>query len=356
MTVSLNYLVCLKKQQLCEEACNTLDKLAQDSYYHRTHNIEPILSSGRLQSLESLSRNAPDSNMELSVEPDRWSRERKQLRLAEAIEHLKEQGKSTDKIFLTKDGPLGGDSYGKYIIEKHLKTPRPSSVLNTIPGEHLNTRDISLHRKATVYVPPEEYDDLKSKYKHMVRIKSRDDLAAEELPAKSYSAFFGKLINNLPFIKQGSTNEPISLHDLSQSAVKRLVSRNAVLVGSGGLGLNTKNSDTDILVPYSHSKSLEKAKARFIKKFGLVESPYNTPTRNRIVLTNNDDVDLTLALKKDAGPYLKSFKKALSTLTDEKRNAIRKRKEDVSNSFFFPETRYKRLKRELDKELKIQRL
>ena len=356
MTVSLNYLVCLKKQQLCEEACNTIDKVAQDLYYHRTHNIGPILANERLQSLESLSRSAPDSDMELSVEPDRWSRERKHLKLLEAIKHLKEQGKITDKVFLTRGGPLGDDSYGKYVIEKHLKTPKQSSILNTIPEEYLNTRDISLRRKATVYVPPEEYEDLKSKYGPRVRIKSRDDLTAEELPAKSYSAFFGKLINNLPLIKQSSVNEPISLHGVSQNAVKRLVSRNAVLVGSSGLGISTKNSDTDILVPYSHSKSMEKAKARFMKKFGLVESPYNTPTRNRIVLTNNDDVDLTLALKKDAGPYLESFKKALSNLTDEKRNVIRKRKADVKTSFFFPETRYKRLKRELDKELKIQRL
>ena len=340
-----------QRNRLCD---HSLEKNAEELFYHRTSNIEPLLRIGKIKTLKSLAKSTP--TMSIAVEPKRWSRQRELLPIQEAVTQLQTEGKNPDKIFLTKEAPLGDPTYGDYIIEKKLKSPKPSDIFNLIPNEYLHNRDISLKRRAAVYVPTVEEAKIMRKKYPGITFKSKENLQTEELPSKSYSSLLKKLLATTGLVKLGASNKKL-IHNMNAKEIKRHLGANAMFVGSKNLGTSLHTSDTDVLVPYSNKTNMLKAKQRLMQRYGLQESPYNTPTRNRYVLQDLvNNVDVTLALQKDAEPFIKSYLAAKKSLSDQDRKKIITKKRELQHSFWFPEKRYKRYKRELDKRLNIVRM
>ena len=69
-----------------------------------------------------------------------------------------------------------------------------------------------------------------------------------------------------------------------------------------------------------------------------------------------DGVDVDVVLAQGEGPqrYIDSIKAARARLTPEEKADIIARKAALKNALFFPETRYKRYKKQLDRDLLIQ--
>lgn len=338
------------RQKLCS---GYLTKIGQESYYHRTSEIDPILASGRLRTLASRVKSPGTMDEEANVESNRWGRQRKRLSVQEAIQLLKAAGKDPDKIFLTKGGPIDDEAYGSYIIEKDpkgLPDVQPSNILNLIPNEYYHREDIPLQQAATIYTPTlTEAEALRQKYPHL-SIKPKEELSAHPLPAKSYTSFLQKIINQFPFAKTGA-----DLSKMTEKTLKKKVDPNAMLVGSKGLGIDIPGADTDIFIPYSTIASLEKARKSLKNKYNLQESPYNINHKNRVILRDpTNHVDIALALKKDAASYMNSYQHAKKNITPEQRKRIKKEKMEIKDAWFFPGIRYANYKRSLASQLGLK--
>lgn len=114
-----------------------------DTYYHRTNNIDAIASTGRIKALKHLVRSNPE--LEIEVEPSAGGRNlgglrsnRERMPVAEAYDTMKGI-KDVDNVFLSKD-VLPSDSYGKYVVEKSLNSPRFNTKLNLIANEYIHPR------------------------------------------------------------------------------------------------------------------------------------------------------------------------------------------------------------------------
>lgn len=314
-----------------------------DEYFHRTNNIDPILSSGKILAIGHLAKLHPEEVVE--VEPNRWSRDRTSLSAMEAAKKM-EGTKDTKSIFLTKGKPIGGDSYGKYIIKKELAKPKESNIINLIPEEYIYRKPISVKRKTTVYAPVNEITELQDRYKGY-NFKSNEEIT-DYLPSHSISALSGKLKNRL-FEKTSDTL------DYSSSKYLKQISTKAQVSGSTALGINIPGSDVDIFVPFKRKSDFEKAKKRIQDKLKLTPSPYNKPTSPKFVFAT-PEVDVALAYGPEAMKRHESVEKAKQILTPEMAEQIRKKKIALKKAWFFPEKRYKKYKKDVDNQLGLYRL
>lgn len=311
-------------------------------FYHRTDNLDKILRSGKIHSIGTLAKENP--SLRVSVEPEPFSRERTKVTARKAYELMKGK-KDVDSIFLTKGKPIADDSYGKYIIKKVIKTPKFSDRINFIPEEYKSKRPLSMRRTTEVYVPAEELEQLRKKYPKTI-FKPSDEIK-EYHPGYSVLALGQKLLSRAG-MKIASAKDPAKM---SPSQLRRHIASPAHVSGSSQLGLATKDSDVDIFVPFKRKHTYEKAKARIAKNYPwLKPSPYNKPGGDKFVLTS-PEADVVLAYGPHAEKRKKSVERAKALLTPSRAKEIRETKEKLKKSWLFPETRYKRYKREVDKEL-----
>lgn len=138
--------------ELTEEQLARLGRA--DVFGHRTHNIEPIMQSGKLMSAAQ----AGKAGLLKSVELGGAHRgERQEIEVGTG-----QPTKLRSEVFMTKGILPASEDYGRYgvMFEKHKATP--SSYLNTIPQEHLHEGRwrSNLH----FVVPDSEYDTWQSKY------------------------------------------------------------------------------------------------------------------------------------------------------------------------------------------------
>lgn len=322
-----------------------------DKYYHRTNNIDAIASSGRIKALKHLARSHPD--LELEVEPEAGGRNfgglrsnRQKMTASDAYRTM-HGVKNVDDVFVTK-GVLPPKGYGKYIIEKNLSQSRADQSINLIANEHLIGRELSVRSNANVYVPDEEHGSLSDKYGDVNFIPMSQLKARQANLADRARSLYGKLT------KSANIN---TLYSGSESDIKRLLSRNATVVGSEGIGINVAGaSDRDILVPYKTRSGYD----RLVKKlesdgFGLQESKYNDRKRDgyKVYSYKDDDVDVDVALvhggkSTDLANHVRHLR---NTLSDDRKQEIISEKERLQNAWFFRDTRYKNYKRNVDKEL-----
>jgi hypothetical protein len=315
------------------------------TFYHTTNkdNFTRMLESGNIKSLGRIGLETPD--IPLSVEPGRWRRDRGVMPAREAVQALREAGKHVDSIFLTKGGVL--PSYGDYIIEKELKHPKLSNILNLIPDEFTTKRRLSLKSNAKFIVPDEELEAFHAKYPALRRkFKPRSQVDLKSLTRLSGAAQLPrKIVNNL-LQKEGAELRAKDIH------------RRAILGGSTALGTGIPGvKDVDVTIPYASPGRITNARELMLKKFPqLTDSPYNTPGRNKIVLQGQiagNDVDIVLGPRDRVLAYADSLKAAIDQMTPEQRREIVETKTRLKKAFFFPETRYKKYKKKLDAQLGI---
>jgi len=321
-----------------------------DYFYHRTNNILPILNSGAIKSLRHLVDDPSIKNTKLSVEPNRWDRDRKNISVKSAISKMQDS-KETRKIFLTKGAPIEEGTYGKYFIEKKIRTPKKSSIINLIPHEYTNTRAISIKRKAKIYVPDNEYTKLKSKFPKL-KIMPASTFEKDPHPSFSIGALWDKVIDRTGLFKTAKASTDL-FNTLSDNKIKKILGRNAHLVGSRGLGIATPNSDTDILLKYKSDYAMKKAIERLKSSYNVTESPYNTDSRSRKIFTS-PTVDFAFTTSDKAQDYLESYRSAQKNLTANEKSSFINKKKSVESSFFFPGIRAKRLKSRMYQDLKLK--
>jgi hypothetical protein len=256
---------------------------------------------------------------------------------------MQEAGKQVDSVFLTRGGVV--PDYGDYYIEKDLKSPRQSSLVNLIPEEHITRRPISLRHKAMIIVPDEEVHSLREKYPGY-QFSSRSDRpvthlsrlqALPELPGKLYRSFRSKFAEDF--------------------SVKNIHPK-AVMGGSTRLGIGVPGTqDLDVLIPVKYRSGVVSLRERLLKRYpGLKDSPYNTANRRKTVLRGtiqDKDVDIVLAPEDKVRAYDDSMTRAASRLTPDKIKEIVSTKQKLKNAWLFPETRYKWYKKDLDDDLGI---
>lgn len=322
-----------------------------DKFYHRTNNLDSIVSSGRVKALKHLARSNPD--LELEVEPGAGGGNlgglrsaRETMTAANAYEVMRGV-KDVDNVFVTK-GVLPSESYGKYVIEKDLKNPRFNTKLNLIANEYITGRELSVKSNATVYVPDEEFPGMSDKYQG-VNFRSMSELNARQASLADHArTLFGKLT------KKADID---TLFSGEESDIKRLLSRNATIVGSEGIGINVAGaSDRDILVPYKTREGYD----RLVNKlkdngFGLQESVYNNRKREgyKVYSFKDDtrDVDVALVHGGKSTDLANHVRHLRGSLSDERKKEIISEKERLQNAWFFRDTRYKNYKRGIDEQL-----
>ena len=322
-----------------------------ETYYHRTNNLEHIASSGRIKALKHIARSDPD--LEIEVEPGAGGRNigglrsnRETMKASDAYTAMSGT-KDVDNVFLSKE-VLPSEGYGKYVIEKDLKTPTFNTSLNLIANEYVNPREISVRRNASIYVPDDEYDEMSGKHRGL-RIKPMSELKARSADLIDHArTLFGKIT------KTANIN---TLFSGDERDVQRILSPNATIAGSEGIGIDIEGaSDRDILVPYKtragYNRLVDKLKAN---GFGLQESAYNDRKREgyKVYSYKDDDVDVDVALV-HGGKALglaEHVRKLRDTMTDEQRQDIRDNKKRLQNAWFFKDTRYKNYKSGVDRDL-----
>lgn len=322
-----------------------------DTFYHRTNNIDSIVSSGRVKALKHLARNNPE--LEIEVEPGAGGgnlgglkSNREVMKATDAYEAMRDV-KDVDNVFVTKD-VLPSESYGKYVIEKSLSNPKFNTKLNLIANEYITPRELSVRNNATVYIPDEEFPGMSDKYKG-VNFRSMSELKARQASLVDHArTLFGKIT------KSASID---TLFSGEESDIKKLLSRNATIVGSEGIGINVAGaSDRDILVPYKTREGYN----RLVNKlqdngFGLQESSYNNMKRDgyKVYSYKDDtrDVDVALVQGGKSIDLANHVRHLRNTLSDERKQEIISEKERLQNAWFFRDTRYKKYKRSVDKQL-----
>lgn len=326
----------------------------RSNFYHRTNNLHPILDTGRVETLKHIARRDPDS--EIEVEPDAGGKNlgglassRTIMRAEDALEHMKGT-KVVDKVFLSRD-TLPNESYGRYVIEKNLKSPLFHTALNLIPNEYTSGRALSVKHNANIYVPNDEYAAL-SKSNPKYNIRSIDDLEVRDTTLKDRLSTLARKLT-----KSASDETINSLYNGSERDIRKILSPNATIVGSEGIGIDIgSKSDRDILVPYKTRKGYNRLVNKLKSEgFGLEESKWNDRKRDGYKVYSykdaNYDVDVALVHGGKAGQLANHVRRLRDTLTDEQKAAIKKEKERLSNAWFFRDYRYTKYKRGVDKEL-----
>lgn len=321
------------------------------NFYHRTNNIDPIVSSKRIMALKHIAR----SNPELQVEVELGSNgsnlgglrsSRSTMSAAEAYEAMKGR-KDVDSVFLSKD-VLPPTGYGKYVIEKIMKSPKESLGLNLIPNEYKTSRSLSTTHKTNIYVPDEELEDLQGRY------STHRFIPLSQLTARK--ATIGDRAMTL-YNKMTKSADLNTLYRGSESDIRRILSPNATIVGSEGIGINVPgSSDRDILIPYSTKHGYNRIVDRLSKDgFGLVESKYNDRKREGYKVYSykdgNVDVDVAVVRGGKSKELADHVRKLRAEMTPEQKLDIIRNKERLQKAWFFRDTRYKNYKRNVDREL-----
>ena len=167
-----------------------------DKYYHRTNNLDAIASSGKISALKHLVRNNPD--IEIEVEPRAGGSnlggllsDRARMRVADAYSAMSGV-KDVDNVFLTRS-VLPSKSYGKYVIEKTLLTPKLNTKLNLIANEYISPRELSVRYNANVYAPDDEVQKLREDHGHLNILPMSDLTASEASLADHARTLYAKL-------------------------------------------------------------------------------------------------------------------------------------------------------------------
>ncbi len=132
-----------------------------DTYYHATtvDNLRNLLDSGSINSLRHIAKSDPDKPLDVEITP---LPVQVRMSAANAYGRLKAL-KNADKVHFTKGGYL--PNYGDVVIAKRLgPSLRRRVALNTIPEEFETTRRVSL-RDADIYVPGDQLDSLRERYR-----------------------------------------------------------------------------------------------------------------------------------------------------------------------------------------------
>jgi len=139
-----------------------------------------------------------------------------------------------------------------------------------------------------------------------------------------------------------------------QEYLKKKYNVSPFLTGSMALGLNLPDAPTD----YDYAVTV-KSPTKYNKLVQRLErttetSPYNKPYTDYNVFKTDykgNPVDIALLLGDKGRQQREALMSAREKLDDAKRQAIIQRKHELKNSWFFPEYRYKRYKRNIDNEL-----
>lgn len=326
------------------------------NFYHRTNNLDAILRSGKVMSLKHLARSTPE--VKVSVEPGAsgsnlggLSSSRETLDASDAYDRMRDV-KDVDNIFLTKDTVLPESSgYGKYIIEKSLKAPTFNDKINLIANEYKHGRALSVKNNSTVYVPDEELVDIKDRHPN-INIRPVSEIEAKTSTLVDTARTL--LVKTTGIGKQADLQ---TLYSGSERDIKKILSPNATIVGSEGIGINLEgSSDRDILVPYKTNAGYNRLVNKLKEdNLGLQESIYNDRKRDGFKVytykDNNVDIDVALVRGGKAPELANHVRKLRSELSDERKKEIINTKQKLQNAWFFKDYRYKKYKRGIDKEL-----
>lgn len=322
-----------------------------NNFYHRTNNIDAIASSGKVQALKHLARNNPE--LQIEVEPGAGGSNlggifssRETLGAQDAYSKMRGV-KDVDSIFVTKD-TLPPAGYGKYVIEKSLRNPTVNGKINLIANEHKTGRAMSVRSNANVYVPDDEHEAMSELYKG-VNFRPMSQLKARQATLMDTArSLYGKIT------KSANIN---TLFSGTEKDIQKILSRNATIVGSEGIGINVQGaSDRDILVPYKTKAGYDRLKEKLENNnFGLQGSAYNSRKRDgySVYSRKDGDVDVDVALVhggKSLG-LVNHIRTLRNTLSEEEKSKIIADKERLQNAWFFRDTRYKNYKRKVDREL-----
>lgn len=323
-----------------------ISKLAE--IYAHTTNVDSLarmLDDGSIKSLRHIARENPDLN--LSVEPYRIPI-RKEMKAQDAYEAMKES-KYPDRIFFTRNGWL--PNYGDCVITKKLgPSLREHDALNAIPEAFTTRRRVSLKNRADIYVPEEKLEQF-APFKNRFRLHPRSELGLDPYgPLDRLKAFAHKLSRKIGLSKEAS---------FSPSQYRRMFGANAQLVGSEALGINLPDSsDTDVFVPYKREGNFNRALKRMVEKYPDLHvnaASLKKPDKKTFTgSVNGRDMDVVVAYGPRAEKFKNAFDSAKNVLTDDVRDKIVRRKQELKNAWFFPEWRYKRYKRQLAENLGLK--
>lgn len=145
----------------------------------------------------------------------------------------------------------------------------------------------------------------------------------------------------------------------ADSRYKRLFGSGAQLVGPGPLGINLPDSDAgDVFVPYKREGNFNRALKRMVEKYPDLHvnaASLKKPDKKTFTgSVNGRDMDVVVAYGPRAEKFKNAFDSAKNVLTDDVRDKIVRRKQELKNAWFFPEWRYKRYKRQLAENLGLK--
>lgn len=318
-----------------------ISKTARDLYAHATslESLKNILSSGNLLSLKQVAEQSPEH--EISVEPLPLP-VRMRIKAQPAYDLLS-LFKEPDKIFLTKGGYVG--NYGDAVITKPMARKMDKGKgFNSIPGEYVTEKPISMGGGTKIYVPEPALEAFRDAFPQY-RILSKDKLPIE---AFGFTDRVRALAEKAGLVKESSISE-----------YRKMFGRNADIVGSEALGLELEgSSDVDIFVPYASRHAYEKALQRMAERYPdmvMNEISKNRDDKKTFVGTvNGKPMDVVIAYGDRAKKFKQAFGSARSRLTEKRRAEIKAKKQALHDSLFFPKTRYRMYKREIADELGLR--
>ena len=303
---------------------NSLSNLLKEATYlaHVTnkYNIEPILESGKLKRFVD-----HDENTEVSVEPYKGMTLRSKIKAPG-------KHKNPNDIFFTRNGYDG--RYGNYVILKKYKKFKENGAFTLIPNEVKVDKPVSLKRTSMVFVPEKEVERLSEKFPdYHIR-----PITALPIPKFTLQSRLNKLI---------------------EKRAKKDILGDAELFGSQSLGIALPGkSDNDYTIKVdSYEEAIDRS-IELLKKYPTFKaSPYNKPERRNILVykgkLNGVETDIVFNWSDNYDKIKDAFQKANENLTDENRQEIINNKFKLKNSYFFPETRYKRYKTKVNKDLGV---
>lgn len=320
----------------------------ENTLYHTTSEdgLHKILQGGRVKSLKHVASENPDQQVTAETSFKPWNRER--LPAAEALQKM--QGvKEVDKVFLTRNRWL--PNYGKFVIAKTLGDRYVSKrlSLNTIPDEYTTKRALSAFHNAKIYAPKDRLDELRKTYPKAV-FRPLDDIMDHKTSLVDRVKSYPGKIKDYLLTKTAQDKLP-------EGTPVKILGKNAFLSGSSALGIATGFSDVDVLIPYKTSYHYRKAVDRLREKYPtLQEGAFSKDKVNKTVLTGRlsetgPEVDIVLGYGEKPQAFTAAFKKVQKSLTPEMKAKIIERKSSLKASWFFPETRYKRYKKSLARDL-----
>jgi len=315
--------------------------------------LRNILETGWLMPLGTLARVAPET--QISAEVNAFNRKRGSMTAAELAAVQKQRGKDPSRLFLVRDKVL--PSYGQYTIVKQLASPQLHTRLNCIPDEYVTGRSLSIRSNAQVFVPDEEVDALRQEFSGLGRIiQPRSALSLTEARAYHLPRTWLQKATHGVLRKFAQEHTPFTdSNRLRPTQLRKHLGRNAILVGSSALGTSVDDSDVDIFLPVARQRDFEKKKLLAQHLFPtLCPSERNTQKPNRYLLTGkvgDREVDVVIGHGDTPRAFHAAFLRAKRGLTPERQREIRERKQELKNSWFFPETRYKNYKKRVAQEL-----